>query len=382
MKKKFFVIIILILTTFSIISCSESSKLDGEQDNKIISAKNEPEDQIELLIKNMTITEKIGQMIMIGFYGYEINDDILYLLNRYHYGSIILFSRNIESESQLKQLTADLQKHSHEKLPLFIAIDEEGGKVSRLRQIEDEVAPSQEEIGNTGDPTFAKDWAIKTSSKLKFLGININFAPVADIGSPDMRSFSNDTDTVVNFVDNASRGYEDENFLYCLKHFPGIGKRVTDPHQEISSINVSRETLDKEDLLPFKSIIDNHPSDKFMIMVSHLKYPAIDADNSATLSYEVMTKLLREELGFEGIIITDDLEMGAISNHNTFSDVGVKAIKAGADVLLICHDYQHEQEVYLGVLEAIQNGELAEERINESIRRILKVKLNNLSKNR
>ena len=154
-----------------------------------------------------------------------------------------------------------------------------------------------------------------------------------------------------------------------------------DPHQEISSIEVSRETLEKEDLLPFKTIISNHPSDKFMVMVSHLKYPAIDESNSATLSYEVMTKLLRKELGYDGIIITDDLEMGAVANHNTFSEVGVKAVKAGADILLVCHDYQHEQEVYLGILEAVQKGEISEDRINESVRRILKVKLNNLNVN-
>ena len=113
-------------------------------------------------------------------------------------------------------------------------------------------------------------------------------------------------------------------------------------------------------------------------MVSHLKYPAIDENNSATLSYAIITELLRKNLNYDGVVVTDDLEMGAISNHNSFKEVGVKAVKAGADILLVCHDYAHEQEVYLGVLEAVQNGEISEERIDESVRRILKLKLKNL----
>ena len=374
--KKIYIIIMLLSMIFVMASCNESNQI--EADDNTISNKNASLDPIEITIENMSITEKIGQMTMIGIYGYEVNEDIQYSLNQYHFGGVILYERNIESEPQVRRFILDLQKKSNEKVPLFIAIDEEGGKVSRLSQITDKVAPAQEEIGNSGDPESAKIWAIRTAQELKSIGINVNFAPVADVGSPDTRSFSYDANTVATFVDSAAKGYEDEKFIYCLKHFPGIGKRLTDPHQEISSINVSRETLENEDLLPFKSMINNHSADKFMIMVSHLKYPAIDEDNSATLSYPVMTELLRNELGYKGIIITDDLEMGAVSNHNTFSEVGVKAVKAGADILLICHDYQHEQEVYLGILEAVQNGEISEERIDESIRRILKVKLNNL----
>ena len=381
MKGKIYIIFMLILMVFTLTSCNSDTKTEAEVSEMASSMKNESVDAVESILNKMTITEKIGQMTMVGVYGYDVNDDIKYSLNQYHFGGVIVFSRNLESKTQLKQFTSNLQKESNELVPLFIAIDQEGGKVSRLDSIEDRVAPSQEEIGNTGDPELARIWAVRTAEQLKSLGINVNFAPVADVGSPDTRSFSYDASTVGSFVDSAAKGYEDENFIYCLKHFPGIGKRITDPHQEISSIEVSRETLEKEDLLPFKTIISNHPSDKFMVMVSHLKYPAIDESNSATLSYEVMTKLLRKELGYDGIIITDDLEMGAVANHNTFSEVGVKAVKAGADILLVCHDYQHEQEVYLGILEAVQKGEISEDRINESVRRILKVKLNNLNVN-
>ena len=382
MKLKYYILITLLTVTFMIIGCNETASIEDDS-AEVKTAISEPLDsteltQVELSLKKMTIDEKIGQMMMIGIYGYEIDENISWMLNQYHCGGIILFDRNMDSKTQVKNLITDLQTKSVGKNPLFIAIDEEGGIVARMKH-EIKAAPSQEEIGNTGEPDSAKIWAEMTVKELKSLGINVNFAPVADVGSPDTRSFSSDSSTVATFLDSAARGYETEDFIYCLKHFPGIGKRTSDPHQEISSIDVSRETLEKEDIYPFKFIIDRHPQDKFMIMVSHLKYPALDEENSATLSYKIMTNLLRKELNFNGIIITDDLEMSAVSNYNTFTDVGVKAVKAGADILLVCHDYQHEQEVYLGILKAVQNGEITEERINESVRRILKVKLNNFN---
>ena len=376
MRLKHNIILIFLTITFMVTGCSETagSKNDlGE--TEILNSK--AVDPVEVALKKMTINEKIGQMMMIGIYGYEIDDNISFMLNQYHCGGIILYDRNMDSKTQVKNLMVDLQAKSNENIPLFIAIDEEGGRVVRMKS-EITPAPSQEEIGNSGDPELAKFWAESTAKELKFLGINVNFAPVADVGTPDTRSFSNVPSIVATFLDSAAQGYENEKFIYCLKHFPGIGKRITDPHQEISSIDVSRETLENEDIYPFKFIMNKHSQDKFMIMVSHLKYPALDEENSATLSYEIMTNLLRKELNFNGIIITDDLEMGAVSNYNTFNDVGVKAVKAGADILLVCHDYQHEQEVYLGILEAVKNGEITEERINDSVRRILKVKLNNI----
>ena len=381
MKKIYYNLMILLTIMFLLIvtGCNETNNL-AESSDQIEVSKPESLDLVESELEKMTIAEKIGQMMMIGIYGYEIDENVSWMLNQYHCGGIILYDRNMDTKSQVKKLTTDLQVHSGKEIPLFIALDEEGGKVVRMAH-EIKPAPSQQEIGNTGDPTSAKIWAEYNAKELKKLGINVNFAPVADVGSPDTRSFSNDPFTVATFLESAAQGYENEKFIYCLKHFPGIGKRITDPHQEISSIDVSHEALEKEDIFPFKSIINDHSADNFMIMVSHLKYPAIDENNSATLSYEVMTNLLRKKLNFSGIIITDDLEMGAISNHNTFTEVGVKAVNAGADILLVCHDYQHEQEVYLGILEAVQNHEISEERINESVRKILKVKLNNLINN-
>ncbi len=322
----------------------------------------------------MSKTEKIGQMVMIGIQGTKVDDDSLYMLHQFHMGGVILFDRNMKSPEQVKQLTSDLQAQSNEKVPLFIGVDEEGGDVVRMAE-KLTPPPSQKEIGATGDTEQAKTWAIKTAKSLKEMGINVNFAPVADVGSNDNRSYSTDVNTVINFVKAAATGYQQENIIYSLKHFPGIGKGQVDSHVESSSIDASKDTLMAEDILPFKTIINENKPEDYFILVSHLKYPALDEEHSASLSSKIMTDLLRNELGYKGIIITDDMEMGAVANHNDFKTVGVNAVKAGADIVLVCHEYQHEQDVYLGLLDAVDNGEISQQRIDESVKRIVKAKL-------
>ena len=332
------------------------------------------DEKVDQIVASMSQTEKLGQMVMIGIQGTKVDDDSLYMLNQFHMGGVILFDRNMESPEQVKQLTSDLQTQSNEKVPLFIGIDEEGGDVVRMAE-KLTPPPSQKEIGETGDIEQARTWAVKTAKSLKDMGINVNFAPVADVGSNDKRSYSTDTNTVIDFVRAATKGYQQENIIYSLKHFPGIGKGKVDSHVDSSSIDAAKEVLMAEDILPFKIIIDENDSNDYFILVSHLKYPALDEEYSASLSSKIMTDLLRNELGYKGIIITDDMEMGAVANHNDFRSIGVNAVKAGADIVLVCHEYEHQQDVYLGLLDAVNSGEINQERIDESIKRIIKVKL-------
>ena len=295
-------------------------------------------DPIGEIIKTMTLTEKIGQMVMIGVQGTALDEDSIYMLRQFHFGGVIFFQRNLESIEQTKRFINHIQRRADEKVPMFFAIDEEGGPVSRLGHLIGS-APSEQEIGLSEEPQSARHWALETAKSLQSIGFNVNFAPVADVGK-DPRDFNSDPKIAAEFVNNAAQGYEDGGVIYCLKHFPGIGRGIIDSHDEIS---------------------------------------AIDPENSASMSYDVLTGLLREQLGFDGIIITDDLEMGAAANNNTFRKMGVKAIKAGADIALVCHEYSHEQDVYLGLLDAVEHGEISEERIDESVRRILRAKLNNLA---
>lgn len=371
------VIIIIILGVLlndkNIFSNVEESK-SAQEEVPIAQQNLTIDEKVDKTVESMSQTEKLGQMVMIGIQGTKVDDDSLYMLNQYHMGGVILFDRNMESPEQVKQLTSDLQAQSNEKVPLFIGIDEEGGDVVRMAE-KLTPPPSQKEIGSTGDIEQAKTWAIKTAKSLKDMGINVNFAPVADVGSNDKRSYSTDANTVIDFVRAATKGYQQENIIYSLKHFPGIGKGKVDSHVDSSNIDTSKDTLMAEDILPFKTIIDENEPNDYFILVSHLKYPALDEEYPASLSSKIMTDLLRYELGYKGIIITDDMEMGAVANHNDFRSIGVNAVKAGADIVLVCHEYKHQQEVYLGLLDAVNSGEISQERIDESVKRIIKVKL-------
>lgn len=378
-KQRIIGIVIIIIIVLAILGINNRSIFNDDkqvmQDKQQIKQENLTIDEkVDQIVASMSQTEKLGQMVMIGIQGTKVDDDSLYMLNQYHMGGVILFDRNMESLEQVKQLTSDLQAQSNEKVPLFIGIDEEGGDVVRMAE-KLTPAPSQKEIGATGDIEQAKTWAIKTAKSLKDMGINVNFAPVADVGSNDKRSYSADANTVIDFVRAATKGYQQENIIYSLKHFPGIGKGRVDSHVDSSSIDVAKEVLMTEDIIPFKTIIDENDPNDYFILVSHLKYPALDEEYPASLSSKIMTDLLRNELGYKGIIITDDMEMGAVANHNDFRSIGVNAVKAGADIVLVCHEYEHQQEVYLGLLDAVNNGEISQERIDESIKRIIKVKL-------
>jgi beta-N-acetylhexosaminidase len=378
-KQKIIGIVIIIVIVLAILGINNRNIFnDNEQviqDKQQIKQENLTIDEkVDQIVESMSQTEKLGQMVMIGIQGTKVDDDSLYMLNQYHMGGVILFDRNMENPEQVKQLTSDLQAQSNEKVPLFIGIDEEGGDVVRMAE-KLTPPPSQKEIGATGDIEQAKTWAIKTAKSLKDMGINVNFAPVADVGSNDKRSYSTDTNTVIDFVRAATKGYQQENIIYSLKHFPGIGKGKVDSHVDSSSIDVAKEVLMTEDIIPFKTIIDENDPNDYFILVSHLKYPALDEEYPASLSSKIMTDLLRNELGYKGIIITDDMEMGAVANHNDFRSIGVKAVKAGADIVLVCHEYEHQQEVYLGLLDAVNSGEISQERIDESVKRIIKVKL-------
>ena len=359
-------ILVLLLTTLLLTGCGVTKEVKAD----VVLP---PTDPVEEILQTMTLEEKIGQMLMVGVYGTELNDDIIYSLNAFHFGGIIYYDRNLESVAQAKKFSDDLNAAANQKLPLLISIDEEGGRVARGKSFL-EPAPSQEEIGLSGNFAEADYWARHNAKLLKSIGVNINLAPVADVGSRDTRSFGDDALTVANFVDAAAHGYEAENFLYTLKHFPGIGKSKIDPHKEVSAVEDSREILDAEDLPPFKQIIRGHDHSNFMIMIGHLKYNALDPDNNASLSPAVMTGLLRNELGFQGVIISDDLEMGAVKNHVDLPSLGVKTILAGGDIALVCHNYQSQQIVYNSILDAVKRGEISEERINQSVRRIIRLK--------
>ena len=338
-----------------------------------------PEEKLDKLVANMSDADKVGQLLMIGIHGKTLNDDAKFMLNEYRVGGIILFDRNMESKDQVKTLITDINKvgKSAGLTPLFIGIDQEGGAVARM---EDQLikVPPAEELGK--EPIEqAVSLAKQSGTELKDLGFNINFAPVADLGLTYGRSFSTNPDDVVRYASAVGKAYDEAGLWYSYKHFPGIGKTDVDLHADTSVVPVSKETLLNEDTKVFVDLIKQSKPNTYAIMVSHAMYPQIDAEHPSSLSKAIITDWLRKDMGYNGVVVTDDMDMGALAKHYTFGDMAVQSILAGSDILLVCHEYEHMQEAYNGLMKAVKDGRISKERLDESVKRILLMKMSKIS---
>lgn len=334
-----------------------------------------PEQKVDKLVANMSDADKVGQLMMIGIHGKSLNDDAKFMLNEYRVGGIILFDRNMESKDQVKTLITDINKagKSAGLTPLFLGIDQEGGAVARMDDKLIKVPPA-EEVGK--EPVEqAAALAKEVGTELKELGFNINFAPVADLGLTYGRSYSTNPDEVVRYASAVGKSYDEAGLWYSYKHFPGIGKTDVDLHADTSIVPVSKETLLSEDTKVFVDLIKQSKPNTYTIMVSHAMYPQIDLDHPSSLSKTIITDWLRKDMGYNGVVVTDDMDMGALAKHYTFGDMAVQSILAGSDILLVCHEYEHMQEAYNGLMKAVKDGRISKERLDESVKRILLMKM-------
>jgi len=330
---------------------------------------------------DLTPKQAAGQRIMAGFYGTGLTDDLKFLIGQVRVGGIILFARNIENRSQLKELCADVQNHAREcgQPPLFIAIDQEGGCVSRLRPPEFPEFPGAPDIQNiNGAIVFGNN----VSRELKTAGINMNMAPVLDVAPPSIdsimkdRMFNHDPLTVAKIGSTIIDTMQKNGIMAIAKHFPGIGRTVSDSHMERPDLETPLDYMDQFDLIPFKSAIRHHVSG---IMLSHVRYTAIDPAWPASLSITIALSLLREKLGFDGLVMTDDLDMGAIKNHYGIETVGQRIIEAGIDIALICHS-MNDVETMAGLFEKqLRNPGNFRDKGMESVNRIMEMKSKFLS---
>ena len=356
-----------------------TSKVEPVTYESVAQSELSPEEKVDKLVANMSDADKVGQLLMIGIHGKTLNDDAKFMLNEYRVGGIILFDRNMESKDQVKSLIADINKTGKNAglTPLFIGIDQEGGAVARM---EDQLikVPPAEELGK--EPIEqAVSLAKQSGTELKDLGFNINFAPVADLGLTYGRSFSTNPDDVVRYASAVGKTYDEAGLWYSYKHFPGIGKTDVDLHADTSVVPVSKETLLNEDTKVFVDLIKQSKPNTYAIMVSHAMYPQIDADHPSSLSKVIITNWLRKDMGYNGVVVTDDMDMGALAKHYTFGDMAVQSILAGSDILLVCHEYEHMQEAYNGLMKAVKDGRISKERLDESVKRILLMKMSKIS---
>lgn len=334
---------------------------------------------IEETLADMTLEEKIGQMIMMDFRSHEdgtpmteLSEEAAEEIEGYHLGGVILFAENLDTAEQTKALTEQMQEAA--ELPLLIGIDEEGGIVSRLDKsnIPHEQIPSAAMMA--GDTVQAEAAGRTIGSELKELGINVDFAPVADIyTNPENtvigeRAFGTDAQTVSDMASAFAAGLAEEGVLAVAKHFPGHGDTATDSHYGVAMAEQTLEELRAEEFLPFQRLIDEGIP---FVMAGHITTPNATGDGlPASLSAQILG-LLRQELGFEGIIITDAMNMGAITEAFSPGESAVMAVEAGVDIILMPANLE---EACQGLLEAVSSGEITEERLEESVRRILEVK--------
>ena len=365
----------LALTTGCGVHNPFTSKAEPVTYESVVQSELSPEQKVDKLVANMSDADKVGQLLMIGIHGTTLNDDAKFMLNEYRVGGIILFDRNMESKDQVKTLIADINKagKSAGLTPLFLGIDQEGGAVARM---EDQLikVPPAEELGNAPIEQAAS-LAKQSGAELKDLGFNINFAPVADLGLTYGRSYSTNPDEVVRYAGAVGKAYDEAGLWYSYKHFPGIGKTDVDLHADTSIVPVSKETLLSEDTKVFVDLIKQSKPNTYAIMVSHAMYPQIDPDHPASLSKAIITDWLRKDMGYNGVVVTDDMDMGALAKHYTFGDMAVQSILAGSDILLVCHEYEHMQEAYNGLMKAVKDGRISKERLDESVKRILLMKM-------
>lgn len=352
-----------------------TSKAEPVTYESVVQSELSPEQKVDKLVANMSDADKVGQLMMIGIHGKSLNDDAKFMLNEYRVGGIILFDRNMESKDQVKTLITDINKagKSAGLTPLFLGIDQEGGAVARMDDKLIKVPPA-EEVGK--EPVEqAAALAREVGTELKELGFNINFAPVADLGLTYGRSYSTNPDEVVRYASAVGKSYDEAGLWYSYKHFPGIGKTDVDLHADTSIVPVSKETLLSEDTKVFVDLIKQSKPNTYTIMVSHAMYPQIDPDHPSSLSKTIITDWLRKDMGYNGVVVTDDMDMGALAKHYTFGDMAVQSILAGSDILLVCHEYEHMQEAYNGLMKAVKDGRISKERLDESVKRILLMKM-------
>ncbi|WP_409228895.1 beta-N-acetylhexosaminidase [Gudongella sp. SC589] len=339
----------------------------------------EPPTREELLVeavKAMTLQEKIGQLLMGGFEGTEISQREVSLIEDYHIGGFIFFGRNITDEEGRRNLIRDLKSINYNSpIPLFLAVDEEGGSVTRLSGIFRNLPP-QSRLGERGDPDTAYEYGAIQGEKLGRLGFNVNFSPVLDVDSnPDNpvignRAISQNPGVVSELGIKVWKGISDQGVVPVGKHYPGHGDTDVDSHTLLPVIDKSKEELLSTELIPFQASIDyGIPA----LMVGHLLIPALD-DKPASLSGIIMKELLREDQGFDGVLFSDDLTMGAIVGSMTVSEAAVEFIAAGGDVALICHGETNLVEAFEAIEAAVGEGSLLEEDIDCKVVRIIRLK--------
>lgn len=335
--------------------------------------------QIPTSVEKMSVDQKVGQLFLIGFPQQRVDSQLESFIKKYKISSFILFKRNISSLSQVAKMNSQLQMlatSTTQTMPI-IAVDQEGGQVARVPTRPP--IPNAMSIGQTQDKDLALGLGQEIAKVIRTLGFNMNLAPVLDISSPEsesfigQRSFGSDADQVSSIGYSVSKGLLDEIVIPTAKHFPGVGSVSEDPHKKQVESKVPEQAFYERDLKPFIEFAKL--GSNTAIMLSHLTYPALDDTNTpATLSSQIIKGILRDKIGFTGLVMTDDIQMKGLTTTGNPHDTALLALKAGADVIMMTWSFKNQAKAIERVKEAVVSGELTENELNEKVTRILNVK--------
>lgn len=345
-------------------------------------------DKVQQIVDSMSLEEKVAQLFLVQPEAIvdigtatAAGDATKQAINKTPVGGFVYFSDNLQSEQQVQDMLRNVQKCSEDRigLPAFLSVDEEGGTVARVAstgRFDVTDVGDMAKIGASGDVQQARQAGETIGSYLSELGFNLDFAPDADVlTNPDntvvkKRSFGSDPRVVSDMSLAVAQGLAQHQVYSVYKHFPGHGATAGDTHQGYAYTDKTLDELKQSELIPFENAIQNNAA---FIMAAHISAPRVTGDDTpASLSKTMITDILRGQMGYDGIVVTDAMNMGAVTEQYTSAQAAVKALQAGADLVLMPEDFQ---EAYQGVLDAVKDGTLTEQRINESVTRIVKVKV-------
>ncbi len=345
-------------------------------------------EEVQNIVDSMSLEEKVAQLFLVQPEAIvdigtatAAGDATKQAINKTPVGGFVYFSDNLQSEQQVQDMLRNVQKYSEDRigLPAFLSVDEEGGTVARVAstgRFDVTDVGDMAKIGASGDVQQARQAGETIGSYLSELGFNLDFAPDADVlTNPDntvvkKRSFGSDPRVVSDMSLAVAQGLAQHQVYSVYKHFPGHGATAGDTHQGYAYTDKTLDELKQSELIPFENAIQNNAA---FIMAAHISAPRVTGDDTpASLSKTMITDILRGQMGYDGIVVTDAMNMGAVTEQYTSAQAAVKALQAGADIVLMPEDFQ---EAYQGVLDAVKDGTLTEQRINESVTRIVKVKV-------
>ncbi|MGC5771820.1 beta-N-acetylhexosaminidase [Paenibacillus pabuli] len=337
----------------------------------------EEKDSVQAQLDQLSLDEKIGQMILAGVQGTTLDAQAKHMITDQKVGGIIFYANNVSTlQGTAKFVQSIKDANRSNPVPIFMSVDQEGGKVSRMPKTV-ETIPSNRKVGKTKDADLAETMGELLARQIKLTGFNVDFAPVLDVNSNPKnpvigdRSFGSSADLVSRMGIAEMKGLRSEGIIPVVKHFPGHGDTSVDSHLDLPVVNKTEKQLAQLEWIPFENAVKEQVE---AVMVAHILFPKLDPDHPASLSDVIIGQHLRGKFKYDGVVITDDLSMGAIAKNYKLDDAAVSTVQAGSDILLVAHSYESAKTIFDTLMSAVKSGKISESRINESAYRILALK--------